>query len=1191
MKRARNATLLSGFSFLWLVLAAALAQAVGGCGDGSGEEEDAVTEEMVEEEVVVEDNDEDGYPADEDCDDNNDAIYPGADEVCDGEDNDCDDETDEDPVDGETWYADGDDDGYGDDDDTVEACAEPDGYTDRGGDCDDDEENAFPGNTEVCDEIDNDCDDDIDEDDATDAATWYADGDEDGYGVDDDTVTACDQPEGYAAEGGDCDDEEEDAFPGNTEVCDDIDNDCDDVIDEDDAEDAPTWYGDSDEDGYGEDGDWVTACDQPEGYVADGGDCDDEEENAYPTNTEVCDEIDNDCDCEGDTNTDTVVCGVGDEGVDEPDAEDAPTWYEDGDEDTYGNEEVTLADCSQPEGYVANSDDCNDEDGDINPGAEEICDNEVDEDCDDNLNNGCPVYHCGNITEDETWSGEVLHVVTCDIYVQGAANPVLTIEDGARVEFDAGTDMYIGYNYGGKLVVSGDEEGVVFTASDTLPSPGDWRGVQISSNDNGSTLTGLTIEYAGANGYGGLYLYHSGPTLAGCTLRHSSTSGLYGAAAFPAISGSAFSDNNNDGAYLDGTSGLARDETPTFAANTATSNGGYGLTVPANYAGEIASDNLFAGNTTGGVRILADTVETSATWRTVDTPYIVSGDIYIQGGANPEVTIEDGNELQFDAGIDLYVGYNDDGMLTINGTDTGVVFTASDTPRNPGDWRGVQISSNDLGSTLTGLTIEYAGANGYGNLYLYHSAPTLAGCTVRHSSTHGVYGNNAYPAISGSAFSNNNDDGAYMDGSSGLSRGGTPTFATNTATSNGGYGLSVPANFVGEIASDCLFAGNTAGGVRVLADTVELSATWRTVDTPFVVSGDIYIQGTANPEVTIDDGNEFQFDLGIDLYVGYNDDGMLTVNGADTGVVFTASDTPPTPGDWRGVQISSNDLGSTLTGLAISYAGANGYGGLYLYHSSPTLSGCTVTHSSTDGVFGNTAFPHISGSTFSNNAEDGIYMDGSSGLDRTGTPSFASNTLTANGLYGMSVPAGYGSEVAATSLFAGNTAGGLNLTAGTVALSGTWRKLDVPTTVSGDVYVQGVSNPILTVEPGTTLQFDTGVDLYIGYNDDGGLMAVGTSESIITFTSSDISPANGDWRGIQLSANCIDASTVFDYTEVAFGGANGYGNLYWYHCDGSASNSTIRNSSTWGTYCNTSSPTLTSLAFSANTSGDSFGCP
>ena len=69
--------------------------------------------ETGEPEPVV-DLDGDGYsPADGDCDDNNEDINPGAPEYCDGIDNDCNDEIDDDPEDGRWWYADEDHDGYG----------------------------------------------------------------------------------------------------------------------------------------------------------------------------------------------------------------------------------------------------------------------------------------------------------------------------------------------------------------------------------------------------------------------------------------------------------------------------------------------------------------------------------------------------------------------------------------------------------------------------------------------------------------------------------------------------------------------------------------------------------------------------------------------------------------------------------------------------------------------------------------------------------------------------------------------------------------------------------------------------------------------------------------------------------------------------------------------------------------------
>jgi hypothetical protein len=99
-----------------------------------------------------------------DCDDAVSAVHPGASEVCDGVDQDCDGAIDE----GTThYYTDGDGDGYGDD--STETCTSGGGRVTTGGDCDDADAQVWPGAPELCDGRQNDCD----------AATWSAT-DEDG---------------------------------------------------------------------------------------------------------------------------------------------------------------------------------------------------------------------------------------------------------------------------------------------------------------------------------------------------------------------------------------------------------------------------------------------------------------------------------------------------------------------------------------------------------------------------------------------------------------------------------------------------------------------------------------------------------------------------------------------------------------------------------------------------------------------------------------------------------------------------------------------------------------------------------------------------------------------------------------------------------------------------------------------------
>ena len=169
---------------------------------------------------------------------------------------------------------------------------------------------------------------------------WYSDADGDGYGDPRGAESGCTQPDGTVDNYDDCDDSD----PSINE--------------------ERVWFRDEDSDGYGSD-EQTTQCDQPPRYVDAAGDCDDTLGSVNPDAVEVCNGRDDDCDGEADE-----------------DATDAVTWYRDSDGDGFGDDADVAVACTMPDGYTDAAGDCLDSDGSAYPGADEVCGDGVDNDCD-----------------------------------------------------------------------------------------------------------------------------------------------------------------------------------------------------------------------------------------------------------------------------------------------------------------------------------------------------------------------------------------------------------------------------------------------------------------------------------------------------------------------------------------------------------------------------------------------------------------------------------------------------------------------------------------------------------------------------------------------------------------------------------------------------------------------------------------
>ena len=288
----------------------------------------------------------DGYAGDEDCNDDNADINPGADELCDGIDNDCNGKVDEGVE--QLFFADADNDSYGDAEVSTAACSPPEGYVANDEDCNDLSADFYPGAPEA---------------DCTDANDYNCDGSVGFDDADGDGWAACE----------DCDDSDADISPGAPEVCDEIDNNCNGVIDID-ATETPTWYLDYDGDGFGDATVSVDQCVPPARFVDNALDCDDSAAEALPGGVEVCDNLDNDCD------------GT----VDGQDADGAQPFYTDSDGDGYGTDDTQVYICFPDSDQVPDAGDCDDNDAAISPGEVEVCNDGIDNDC-DGTSEGCEI--------------------------------------------------------------------------------------------------------------------------------------------------------------------------------------------------------------------------------------------------------------------------------------------------------------------------------------------------------------------------------------------------------------------------------------------------------------------------------------------------------------------------------------------------------------------------------------------------------------------------------------------------------------------------------------------------------------------------------------------------------------------------------------------------------------------------------
>ncbi|MCB9277259.1 MAG: hypothetical protein H6564_24715, partial [Lewinellaceae bacterium] len=428
-----------------------------------------------------------------DCNDGNAAVNPYANEVCDGVDNNCNGFTDEGLI--GTYYRDADNDGYGNPAMSQQGCSIPPGYVSNSSDCNDNSAVEKPGQV------------------------WYKDSDGDGYAqTGAASITQCTRPAGYKAQieltatTGDCNDGNAAINPGASEVCDNIDNNCNGSTDE---GLIGAYYRDADNDGYGNPAMSQQGCSAPPGYVSNNTDCNDNSAIEKP----------------------------------------GQIWYKDSDNDGYAETgAASITQCARPAGYkaqielTATTGDCNDGNAAINPGAPEVCDN-LDNNCNTAIDDGincCPSSNILYVNDDapgandgSSWTdaftglqdalalaGQCPSVT--EIWVAaGTYKPTSGTDRNAAFVMKDGVAIYGGFNGTETQLSQRDWVANVAILSGDIGIPGNnadntFSVIRSFGIGNSSILDGFTVTQANATPAsgdllgGGIYNEGSSPVIRNC---------------------------------------------------------------------------------------------------------------------------------------------------------------------------------------------------------------------------------------------------------------------------------------------------------------------------------------------------------------------------------------------------------------------------------------------------------------------------------------------------------------------------------------------------------------------------------------------------------------------------------------------------------------------------------------------------
>lgn len=484
---------------------------------------------------------------------------------------------------------------------------------------------------------------------------------------------------------------------------------------------------------------------------------------------------------------------------------------------------------------------------------------------------------------------------------------------------------------------------------------------------------------------------------------------------------------------------------------------------------------------------------------------------------------------------------------------------------------------NSYGS-ITDCTLSDS-ANGYHAIYLTVEGETvISGNLIADSGGYGIYCNTdaISPVITDNVFFNNLNGPIYI-------------YAKHVKN------IGLPPNtFMMPITPD------VPNMIYVVGDTIGTDCIWINQHIPYRIAGDIYVKGTDGADfvttITIEPGAELVFDHQQGLWIGSNNPGepggIYAVGTAGQRITFTGFEN--SHGYWDGIYFYdfSDDSICLMEYCDVMFGGYSSNENIYCYSASPTfrhcrilrgqgynfysyywsnpiLEDCEIAYGTSYGIYcSSNSSINGTGLDIHDNASHGIYASGTSfavvsdstftrnyyGINANDTTDYAviSNcSFIDNQGYPIRMRARHIAGIGPCT-FSGNrweyiTAGSDTLTEDTY-----WEKRSIPYCIEGWITVQGKDGPdevtTWTLAPGVEFYINDNVGFYIGHNSDplypGALVAVGTAEQRITFTSRSDSPSQDDWAGIYYYRYSDDNACLMEYCDVEFGGYSSHEQIY-----------------------------------------------